>query len=110
MKSSLLTLLTALVVSSCTRTPPELQAVVDVANALGGKEKILAIKTLTIEGEAAAPNVGQNTMPDGELPVWKVTEFKRTIDLANGRLRMQQARTAQFLFANANTQRQDPGL
>ena len=110
MKHSLLTILTALVVSSCTRTPPALQAVIDAANALGGRDKILAIKTLTIEGEGAAPNVGQNTMPDGELPVWKVTEFKRTIDLANGRMRMQQLRTAQFLFANANTQRQDQGL
>jgi hypothetical protein len=110
MKSSLLTLLIALAVSSCARTPPALQAVVDAANALGGREKILAIKTLTIEGEGAAPNVGQNTMPDGELPVWKVTEFKRTIDLANGRMRVQQLRTAQFLFANANTQRQDQGL
>src|SRR5712691_7155755 len=110
MKSSLLTLLIALAVSSCARTPPGLQAVVDAANALGGRDKILAIKTLTIEGEGAAPNVGQNTMPDGDLPVWKVTEFKRTIDLASGRMRMQQLRTAQFLFANANTQRQDQGL
>jgi hypothetical protein len=49
-------------------------------------------------------------MPDGELPVWKVTEFKRTIGLANARMRTQQLRTAQFLFANANTQRQDQGL
>ena len=49
-------------------------------------------------------------MPDGELPVWKVTEFKRTIDLANGRTRMQQLRTAQFLFAGATVQRQNQGL
>jgi hypothetical protein len=111
MRPSLWTTLAALVaVSSCTRTPPDLQVVVDAANALGGRDRILAIKTLTIEGEGAAPNVGQNTMPDGELPVWKVTEFKRTIGLANGRMRTQQLRTAQFLFANANTQRQDQGL
>ena len=111
MKHTLLTILAAVAVTSCARTPPEMQAVVDAANALGGKEKILAIKTLTIEGEGASPNVGQNTMPDGELPVWKVTEFKRTIDFANGgRMRVQQLRTAQFLFANANTQRLDQGL
>ena len=110
MKSSLFTILTAVLVSACTRTPPELQAVVDAANALGGREKILAIKTLTIEGEASAPNVGQNTMPDGELPVWKVTEFTRAIDLANGRTRMQQTRTAQFQFANSPVQRQNQGV
>jgi hypothetical protein len=107
-KLALPVLLAAL--TACTRTPPELQAVGDAADALGGRQKILSIKTLTIEGEGAAPNVGQNTMPDGELPVWKVTGFKRTIDLANGRMRMTQLRTAQFLFANANTQRQNQGL
>ncbi len=110
MKRMLFSILAALVVSSCSRTPPDLQAVVDAANALGGRERILGIKTLTIEGEGASPNVGQNTMPDGDLPVWKVTEFKRTIDLANRRMRTQQLRTAQFLFAGSNTQRQDQGV
>src|ERR1700704_5963418 len=110
MEQRLWTLLIALAASSCATTPPDLQAVVDAAGAWGGRQKILAIKTLTIEGEGAAPNVGQNRMPDDELPVWKVTEFKRTIDFANRRIRTQQLRTAQFLFANANTQRQDQGL
>jgi len=110
MKNSLWTLLIAVAASSCATTPPERQAVADAAEALGGRQKILAIKTLTIEGEGASPNVGQNTMPDSELPVWKVTEFKRIIDFANGRMRTRQLRTAQFLFANANTQRQDQGL
>jgi hypothetical protein len=110
MKHSLCTLLFAAAVSSCAGTPPDRQVVLDAAEALGGRQKILAVKTLTIEGEGVAPNVGQNTMPDSELPVWKVTEFKRTIDLANGRMRTRQLRTAQFLFANSNTQRQDQGL
>jgi hypothetical protein len=101
----------ACVVSSCNRTPPpELQAVVDAADAMGGRQKIAAVKTLTIEGEGDAPNVGQNQTPDGELPNWKVTEFKRTIDLEHHRMRVQQLRTAQFLFANANSQRQGQGL
>jgi hypothetical protein len=102
--------LLALAVSSCNRVSPELRAISDAADALGGREKLLAIKTLTIEGQGVAPNLGQNTMPDDDLPVWKVTEFKRTIDFANGRMRVQQLRTAQFLFANSNTQRQDQGL
>src|SRR5471032_653397 len=112
MKNGFCLLLTAFAVaaSGCTRTPPELQSVRDAADALGGRQKVLDVKTLTVEGEGAAPNVGQNTMPDGELPVWKVTEFKRTVDLPNHRMRMQQFRTAQFLFANANTQRQNQGL
>src|SRR5437867_1775258 len=102
--------LATLPAAACQRTPPELQAVVDAAEAMGGRQKLLALKTLTMEGEGDAPNVGQNTMPDSELPNWKVTEFKRTIDVPNRRMRTQQLRTAQFLFANANTQRQDQSL
>ena len=91
---------------ACQRTAPERQVILDAADAMGGRDKVLAVRTLTIEGEGDAPNVGQNTKTDSELPNWKVTEFKETIDLANHRVRMQQVRTAQFLFANANTQRQ----
>src|SRR5437763_16539915 len=96
--------------TACDRTPPERRAIADAAEAMGGRQKVLDVKTLTIEGEGNAPNVGQNTMPDSELPNWKVTEFKRTIDLPQQRMRMQQLRTAQFLFANANTQRQNQGI
>ena len=96
--------------ASCAKTSPESRVINDAADALGVRQKVMAVKTLVIEGEGPAPNVGQNTMPDGELPVWKVTEYKRTIDLANHRMRTTQVRTAQFLFANANTQNQDQGL
>src|SRR5215467_5111499 len=106
----LLCLLTVVAATSCTQAPPELRVINDAADALGGRQKVLAVKTLTIEGEGPAPNVGQNTMPDGELPVWKVTEFRRLIDIPNHRMRTTQTRTAQFLFANANTQKQDQGL
>src|SRR5438270_6861665 len=100
----------ALVAASCDRTPPEMKAIVDAANAMGGRQKVVTVKTLTIEGEGDAPNAGQNTMPDSDLPNWKITEFKRIVDLANHRMRTEQFRTAQFLFANANTQRINQSL
>ena len=93
--------------ASCSQAPPERQIVNDAAAALGGADRIQSAKTLVVEGEGPAPNVGQNTMPDGELPVWKVTDFKRTTDLAGGRMRVQQTRTAQFLFAGATVQHLD---
>ena len=111
MRKTIWTLLMAAgLTGACAQTPPEMQVVDGAADALGGKGRIQAVKTLVIEGEGPAPNVGQNTMPDGELPVWKVTELKETIDLANRRSRMQQLRSAQFLFAGATTQRQNQGL
>jgi hypothetical protein len=100
----------AVLAGACAQVPPEMQVVNDAAAALGGKDRVQAVKTLIIEGEGPAPNAGQNRMPDDELPVWKVTEFKRSIDLVNGRTRVQQLRTAQFLFAGATIQRQNQAL
>ncbi|MEO8260748.1 MAG: MBL fold metallo-hydrolase [Acidobacteriota bacterium] len=100
----------ATALSACAQVPPELQVVNDAAAALGGRDRIQSLKTLMIEGEGSAPNAGQNRMPDDELPIWKVTEYERRLDLTNGRTRMRQLRTAQFLFAGAMTQRQDQAL
>jgi Metallo-beta-lactamase superfamily len=110
MRKIIWTILALASAGACAQVPPEKQIINDAAAALGGKDRVQAARTLIIEGEAASPNVGQNTMPDGELPVWKVTEYKRSIDLASGRIRVQQVRTAQFLFAGATVQRQDQGL
>jgi len=98
------------VTAACNSASKERQVIADAADAMGGRDKILALKTLTIYGEGDAPNVGQNRMPDDELPDWKVTEFRRTIDLGKQRMRVQQVRTAQFQFANSNVQRQAQGL
>lgn len=110
MKKALSILVVVLLASACTQVSPEMQVVNEAATALGGQVRIQAIKSIVIEGEGPAPNLGQNLVPDSELPVWKVTEFKRTIDPANGRMRVQQVRTAAFLFAGAGVQRQNQGL
>ena len=99
-----------LFVAACGSTPAERRIVDEAAVALGGADRVRALKTITIEGSATAPNAGQNRMPDDELPVWKVTEYSRAIDLANGRTRVRQRREAQFLFAGATTQQQTQGL
>ena len=80
------------------------------ADAMGGSERLMDVKTLVIEGEGTSPNLGQNRTPDDELPVWKVTGFKRSIDLVNQRSRTEQLRVAQFLFAGATIQRQNQSL
>jgi len=89
---------------------PEQQVIDDAAKALGGASHIRSLKALTIQGTGTAPNAGQNRTPDDDLPVWKVNEYTRTIDLANVRLRAQQVREAQFLFAGDLVQRQTQGI
>jgi hypothetical protein len=49
-------------------------------------------------------------MPNDELPIWQVSEYTRTIDLANARTRVRQRREAKFLFAGALTQQLTQGL
>ncbi len=100
----------SIVVCACAPATPEQQVLDDAAEALGGAGRIQALKALTIEGTGTAPNAGQNRTPDDELPVWKVNEFTRTIDLPNGRMRARQVREAQFLFAGDLTQRQTQGI
>src|SRR5262245_21434269 len=90
----------------CTPASPEQAAIRGAAAALGGADRLLALKAMTIEGSGSAPNAGQNRMPDDELPVWKVNAYTRTVDLANGRTRVRQDREAQFLFAGATRQQQ----
>jgi hypothetical protein len=100
----------AIVAVGCSSAAPERQVIDDAAAALGGASRIQSLTSLEITGSGSAPNVGQNRMPDDELPVWKVTEHVRAIDLANGRTRVQQFREAQFEFAGATTQRVTQGL
>lgn len=110
MAKAVTTLLVLILAAACARVPPEQQLVLDAADALGGRERLLALASLAIEGEGDSPNVGQNRMPTDEQPVWAVTDYARTIDLANGRTAVQQVRTARFLFAGALVQRQHTGL
>ena len=90
--------------------PADKQLITDAATALGGVERLVSLKSLTFEATGTAPNAGQNRMPDDELPVWRVTEFTRTTDLARGRTQVKQVREAQFLFAGELVQRQTQGL
>ena len=103
-------LLACAIFGACRRAPLERSVIDDAAKALGGKERIEAIKSFTIAGAGTDTNLGQNVTPEGELPVWKVTEYKQTVDPGRGRMRIQQTRVAQFLFALATVQRQDQGL
>ena len=102
--------LIALLVSACAPASPEQQVIDDAVEAMGGAGRIRDVKALSIQGAGTAPNAGQNRTPDDELPVWKVNEYTRRIDLVNGRTRVQQVREAQFLFAGDLVQRQTQGL
>src|SRR5688572_11103064 len=83
---------------------PEAQLVRRAADALGGRDRVLALKTLQIigYGELAYFNGGGNITGDPDAPQkWQsVLEHTRTIDLENGRMRVQQRLKMNFEFAS----------
>jgi len=97
---------TALVVASA-QTPAGRQVVNDAAQALGGKDRIEAVKTLIIEGEASSWGAVGGVRPDGPQNLTKVTDYKQGIDVARERMRVTETRTLQFPFALATVTRQD---
>jgi glyoxylase-like metal-dependent hydrolase (beta-lactamase superfamily II) len=85
-------------------TAPGLQLAGRAADALGGRDRVAAVKTLQIVGygELAYFNGGGNISGDPSAPQkWqKVLDYRRTIDLEHGRTRVQQRLKMDFVFAS----------
>lgn len=77
----------------------------EAASALGGKDRILAVRTLVLEGSGENFNLGQNTAPSAPLPVYAVTSYRRLIDFANRRWLQDQTREPRFPAGNPAPQR-----
>src|SRR4026208_968370 len=68
--------------------------IAEAAEALGGRERILAVKTIVLEGygEAAYMNGGGNisASPDAPQKWVSIPEYEKTIDLEHRRMRVRQ--------------------
>jgi glyoxylase-like metal-dependent hydrolase (beta-lactamase superfamily II) len=84
--------------AACSRATPEQQVVDAAADALGGRERILAIKTLVMEGEGTQYNLGQDLTPEAAGQTFTVTPYRRAIDVAGGRARTELTRVPNFTF------------
>ena len=96
--------------TGCARTPPEVRLIHEAADAVGGRPAIESVKTIVLEGDGANFNLGQNRSPAADLPEFKVTGFRRAIDVAGGRWRQEQTRTPTFPAGNPAPQKQVAGL
>jgi glyoxylase-like metal-dependent hydrolase (beta-lactamase superfamily II) len=83
---------------ACTRATPEQQIVNDAAAALGGAERVSAVKTLVLEGTGTQYNLGQDLVPGATGQTFTVSQFKRTVDIAGKRARTELTRTPNFAF------------
>jgi len=88
----------SLVCVACTTATPEQQIVNDAAAALGGRDRILAVKTLVIEGDGKNGNLGQDMTPEATGQAFMLSGYTRAIDVAGHRGRLEQTRTPNFAF------------
>jgi hypothetical protein len=87
------------------QTQAAMRLIEGAAEALGGKERILAVKTIVLEGygEAAYMNGGGNisASPDAPQKWVSIPEYEKTTDLEHRRLRVRQRNHQNFVFASA---------
>ena len=108
---TILALFTMLALSACAQAPPEQQIVNDAATALGGIARVQAVKTIVIEGTGTNGNLGQDMTPDATSQAFNLTGYKRAIDVAGGRMRIEQTRTPTFAyFQGQQSQKQVLGI
>jgi len=89
---------TAITIAACAPRSPEQRIVADAASALGGRDRILAVKTITLEGEGTNGNLGQDMTMEASGELFTVTGYRRVIDIANIRSRIEQTRTPNFAY------------
>ena len=92
------TLVVTALVAGCTRATPEQQIVNDAADALGGRDRVTAVKTLVLEGEGTQGNLGQDVNPTATGQKFTVSTYRRAIDVANTRMRTELTRTPDFRY------------
>lgn len=73
----------------------EAQLLDDVAAALGGRERVLGVRTLVVEGGGRQGDLNALMTAESPLVGWEV-RFKRTYDLTNGRMRTWQSNRSLF--------------
>ena len=91
-------LLAVVILAGCATPAPEQQLVNDAAAALGGAEKILAVKTLVMEGEGTQYNLGQDVLPGASGERFDVTQYRRALDVPGERARSELTRVPKFTF------------
>ena len=106
-----LSVLSIVMLAACARSTPEQQVINDAALALGGGERLLAVKTIVIEGDGTQYNLGQDVVPGASGQTFTVTQYKRVIDVQAGRARTELTRAPNFTyFLGPAAQRQIQGI
>ena len=71
----------AAVAVGCSSAPPEMQAIQNAAEAMGGADAIRSATTLVVEGNGTGYRLGQNFNPDSDLPQVEIESLRLEIDI-----------------------------
>jgi glyoxylase-like metal-dependent hydrolase (beta-lactamase superfamily II) len=110
-RQAAISLLVGFLFAACAQPTPEVQAVRGAAAALGGAERLLAVKTIVIEGEGTQYNLGQDVVPNASGQTFAVTQYRRAIDVPGERARTVLIRVPKFNYwQGLRPQRQIQGI
>src|SRR6187402_3294719 len=84
--------------SGCTPKPPEQQFIDDAMRAVGGRDKVIAVRSIVIEGTGVNYNLGQDMKPEAATQQFAITNYKREFDTEQGKQRLEQVRTPKFAY------------
>ncbi len=99
MKTKIIVVAAALLIGGCASgptLPPEQQIVEDALDAMGGRDEVLAVSTLTIEGEGTTGSFGQNMGAAGAIHATSLMDYRREMDVAQHRMSEQYGTEPQF--------------
>src|SRR5688572_27046401 len=88
----------AVILTACASLTPEQQIIHDAASALGGAERLQAVRTLVVEGQGTHYNLGQDIVPGAATQTFDVTQYRRAIDIPAERARTELVRIPKFNF------------
>jgi len=84
--------------SGCTPKPAEQQFIDDAMRAVGGRDKVVAVRSIVIEGTGVNYNLGQDMKPEAATQQFAITGYKREINAEQGKQRIEQVRTPKFAY------------
>ena len=90
--------LAIITLAACSEQPisVEQQFVDDVSSALGGKNAIESVSTVSMQGEGRLLNLGQDLVPESTTMEFEISDYRLAADLANGSSRTELSRTPLF--------------
>lgn len=77
-----------------------------VATAMGGRERLLAVRTLLLHGSGDAFRLGQAATPEADLPRVAITSRRHAIDFANRRWALDETRERRAAAGTVTSERQ----